>query len=84
MDAAKFAMSLAIRSEEEPGAADNAETVWNVGSFDPDGEIRDLIQALFPENESPYRATEFFINTGLQQIQEHLEENKDLDLVQLI
>lgn len=84
MDAARFAMSLAINSGEEPGEMKNADTVWNVGSFDPDGDIRDLIRALFPEVESPYRAAEYFINTGLQQIDEHLEENKELDVVQLI
>ena len=84
MDAARFAMSLAIKSDEEPGQIENAETVWNVGSFDPDGEIRDLINALFPEAESPYRAVEYFINVGLQRIDDHLKENKDVDIVELV
>lgn len=84
MDAAKFAMSLAIQTGEEPGSVENAETVWNVGSFDPNGEIRDLIQALFPENDAPYKDAEYFINFGLQLIGDHLEENKELDPVQLL
>lgn len=84
MDAARFAMSISIKSGEEPSKAKNTDTVWNVGSFDPDGEIRDLIQALFPENDSPYRAAEYFINDGLQKIDDHLEDNKELDVVQLI
>lgn len=84
MDAARFAMALAIKSGEEPGEAENADTVWNVGSFDSNGEIRDLIQAMFPENDSPYRSAEYFINKGLQHVDDHLEENKNLDVVQLI
>lgn len=84
MDGARFAMSLAIKSGEEPSKIENAETVWNVGSFDPDGEIRDLIQALYPDNDSPYRAAEYFINSGLRQIDDHLDENKELDIVQLV
>ena len=83
LDAARFAMSLAIKSGDEPSSIENAETVWNVGSFDPDGEIRDLIHALFPENESPYRAAEYIIYSGLTQVEAHLEENKAFDFVKL-
>lgn len=84
LDAARFAMSLAIKSGHEPSTVDNAETVWNVGSFDPDGEIRDLMHALFPEIESPYRTAEYFINRGFSLLETHLEENKGLDVVSLI
>lgn len=84
MEAAKFALSLAINKDVEPGRAENTETVWNVGSFDPDNEIRDLIEALYPEIDYPYLAMEYFINEGFRIIGEHIEENKQVDLLALI
>lgn len=84
MEAARFAMSHAIQAGQEPGDIENTETVWNVGSFDPDGEIRDLIRALFPEVEDPYRAAEYLINKGLQMIGDHVEEHKEMDVLRLI
>lgn len=82
-DAAKFAMALAIEKGYEPDQAGNVETVWNVGSFDPDGEFRDLIKSLYPAVDQPYTAIEFFINQGFRIIHDHLQEKKDLDILEL-
>ena len=83
-DAAKFAMSLAIENGIKPGKTTNTGTVWNVGSFDPDGEIRDLVVAMYPSVNSPYVAVEHFINQGLQLLDQHLEENKELNIIELV
>jgi hypothetical protein len=83
-DAAKFAMSLAIDQGVKSGTTTNTETVWNVGSFDPDGELRNLVIALYPSVESPYVTVEHFVNQGLQLINQHLSENKDLDILEFI
>jgi hypothetical protein len=32
--------------------------IWNVGSFDEVGDLRTLIQNLFPNADAPYRALE--------------------------
>ncbi len=66
MDAAKFAMALAIRRGAKPSDTPGVDTKWNVGSFDKDGRLRDLIPILFPETDTPYRAVESLMNTGLE------------------
>jgi len=84
MDAAKFAMALAIEENRDFDRAENVETVWNTGSFDPDGEFRDLIKALYPDIDQPYLALECFINQGFRILDEHLEQNKELDIIGLV
>lgn len=84
IDVAKFAMALAIKMGMQPGKVDGAETVWNVGSFDPDGELKTLIPILYPESETPYRAVEFFFNKGLEQIGHKLKDNEYLELTDLM
>lgn len=78
IDAAKFAMSLAIQSGAQPGSVAEAETIWNVGSFDADGQIKNLIPSLFPGIDSPYRAVEYFVNIGVQIIGSQIEEGKSV------
>lgn len=78
IDAAKFAMALAIQSGMQPGSAEGAETIWNVGSFDPDGQLKNLIPSLFPGTDAPYRALEHFVNAGLQLIAAHISEKKSI------
>ena len=79
LHASRFAMALAIEKGIEPGSTKNASTVWNVGSFDPDGEYRDLIKALYPEVDRPYKAMEYFVNEGFKIIAEHIDEQKEFD-----
>ncbi len=66
MDVAKFAMALAIRRGVTPSDTPGADTKWNVGSFDKDGRLRDLVPILFPDVEAPYRAVESLVNAGLE------------------
>jgi len=82
--AAKFAMALAIQNGIEPGKTTNIETVWNVGSFDPDRELYNLVVALYPSSTSPYTAAEHFVNQGLQLLEQHIEENKNIDIAELV
>lgn len=84
LDASRFAMALAIEKDVEPGKTKNAGTVWNVGSFDPEGEYRDLVKALYPEVEQPYKTIEYFINEGFGIIDDHLDERKEFDPLVLI
>jgi len=66
LDAAKFAMAYAISREMPAGSTDGAATKWNVGSVDPDGSLRSLVEALFPAAPEPYRLIEHLMNEGLK------------------
>ncbi|MBX7135848.1 MAG: hypothetical protein R3E69_13640 [Steroidobacteraceae bacterium] len=66
LDAAKFAMAYAVRSGVSAGATEGADTKWNVGSVDPDGSLRSLIEALYPDVAEPYRLAEYFMNEGVK------------------
>jgi hypothetical protein len=71
LDAAKFAMAYAIKAGVRSGATDGAETKWNVGSIDPDGSMRSLLEALFPESTvEPYRLAEYLMNEGIKALGE--------------
>jgi hypothetical protein len=65
IDAAKYAMSVAIRTGASPSRVEGANTIWNVGSFDSDGQIRQVFPILFPDYDAPYRATESLVDQGL-------------------
>jgi len=66
LDGAKFAMAWAIRMGMPAGTTEGAETKWNVGSADPDGSLRSMLEALYPAVEEPYRLLEHLINEGLR------------------
>lgn len=68
LDAAKFAMAFAVRRGVPAGATDGAETKWNVGSVDPDGSLRALIDSFYPDVPDPYRVLEHLVNEGLRAI----------------
>lgn len=66
IDAAKFAMAHAIDQGVTRGTTDGAGTKWNVGSFDGDGALKAVIEALYPDETYPYRLVEHLINEGLR------------------
>lgn len=84
IDIAKLAMSVAINENVQPSDSESTETIWNIGSIDANGELRALIQALFPEVKTPYRAIESLFNEGFRIIDKKLKEGFDiLDLLNL-
>ena len=86
IDAAKFAMAIAINSGAGEGKQDltveGATTKWNVGSFD--SQLRSLIMALHPDTTEPYRLLEFLIDDGLHRVGEHIESVGELDVIALL
>lgn len=88
IDAAKFAMALAINAgantDGEDLTVEGTTTKWNVGSFDPDSQLRSLINALYPDIDLPYRLLEFLIDDGLQRVSEHIESIGELDVIALL
>lgn len=78
LDAAKFAMAYAIQLGLPAGSADGTDTKWNVGSVDPDGSIRSLLEALFPTCSEPYRLAECLMNEGIKRLGDKLRNGGDL------
>jgi hypothetical protein len=68
LEAAKFAMAHAIKEGAKPVPLEGAGTKWNVGTVDPDGSLKALIETLHPEVEEPYRLVEQLMNEGLQML----------------
>lgn len=84
MDAAKFAFALAVSRGCEPGQLAGAETIWNVGSFDEGGDMKALIQNLFPNTEAPYRALESLMNIGFGLLATELSSNPNIRIEELL
>lgn len=84
MDAGKFAFALAVHRGCEPAQVEGAGTIWNVGSFDEGGDLKALIQNLFPNVETPYRALESLMNTGLGLLAAELKANPALRIEDLL
>lgn len=78
LDAAKFAMAYAIKLEMVGGSTDGAETKWNVGSVDPDGSMRSLLEALRPDSVEPYRLAEHLMNEGIKSLAAKIGASGDL------
>ncbi len=67
--AGRFALSYAIRAGVGPGyTAAPVETRWSPDLFDPTGEIRSVVRALYPTEAMPVRLTEHLIDEGLRLI----------------
>jgi len=66
MDAAKFAFAFAVEQGSEPSAIEGTGTIWNVGTLDEGGDLKALIQNLYPQAQFPYRALESLMNTGFR------------------
>lgn len=75
--AGRFALAYAIREGIEPGHTEAAvETRWSPDLFDPSGEIRTLVRAMFPDTTSPIRLMEYLIDEGLRRIATQLDDGE--------
>ena len=66
LDAARFAMAYAMKRGIALGSIDGAQTKWNIGTWDPEGGMRSLLEALYPDADGPYRTMEYLLNRGLE------------------
>lgn len=67
-DIARFCMAYAIRAKVPEGATQGTETRWAAGNFDKTGEIRALLNALYPNCSTPVRLMEHLVNEGLRMV----------------
>jgi len=67
-DLARFALSYAVRAGVPIGTTTGAQTRWSSGNFDPSGEIRAVVMAMYPKCATPIRQMEFLVNEGISLI----------------
>ena len=84
MDAAKFALALAVNRGYEPSPIEGVGTIWNVGSFDEGGDLKALIENLFPSSDAPYRAMESLVNIGFTLLGAEMKEDPGLRIEDLL
>jgi hypothetical protein len=85
MDAARFAFALAVNRGCEPIAVEGVGTIWNVGSFDEGGELKSLVQSLYPaRSDVPYRTLESLMNIGFGLLEAEVKSNPALRIGDLL
>ena len=84
MDAAKFAFALAVSRGCQPGATEGAGTIWASGNFDERGDLKALVENLYPAVDAPYRALESLINTGFGIVAQMLVDEPGLRIEELL
>jgi len=70
VDGYRFAVALALKRELEPSATEiSTTTAWNIGTFDGDQVLRDLVTVLRPDSaNTPYRYIERLADAGLTEL----------------
>lgn len=66
LDAARFALAIALSNGETKSSVSGVDTTWNQGSFDPTGDTAKLITIMIPDCETPYRMMEVLLNRGFE------------------
>ena len=74
-DAGRFALAYVIRAGIEPDqTVAPVETRWSPDLFDPSGEIRALLRAMYPDTIMPVRLMEYMIDEGLRRITAKIDD----------
>ena len=69
IDGYRFAIGLAVHRRMIAPDTISTETIFNVGSLDRDGMIRDLVVSLYPEaKERPYSFAERLAEAGVEEL----------------
>lgn len=77
-EAGRFALAYAIRAGVETGQLDaSVETRWSPDLFDPSGEIRAILRAMYPDTTMPIRLMEYLIEEGLRRITARIDAGDD-------
>ena len=77
-EAGRFALAYAIRAGVEPGETGApVETRWSPDLFDPSGEIRALLRAMYPNTAMSTRLMEHLIDEGLRRIAAKIDAGED-------
>ena len=75
--AGRFALAYAVRAGIELGQTGApVETRWSPDLFDPSGEIRALLRAMYPDTTMPIRLMEYLIDEGLRCITARIDDGE--------
>jgi hypothetical protein len=66
---------LPITRDDTIGRPGDGQNV-NVGSFDPSGEIRALMTALYPDADDPFAVAEVLMSRGLIKLEQDLKAGR--------
>ncbi len=73
-DVARLAFAISLRDRVPLGVTAGVDTRYAAGNFDPDGDMRALIAALYPDCSTPIRMMEHLVNEGLKTLRARLDE----------
>src|SRR5437588_3727107 len=68
VDGYRFAIALAINRSLIAQEQTRMTTIFNVGTLDPDGTIRNMISELFPEMPNPYSVAQRLAEAGIAEL----------------
>ena len=78
--AAKFALAYALKNHfegfdpSEYSVADSGGNNYNIGTVDKDGQLSQLLKAIYPESDTPYLYARSLMVYGLLKIGELIEK----------
>jgi hypothetical protein len=84
MDAAKFAFAFAVEQGCKPGPIEGTGTIWNVGTLDEGGDLKALIQNLYPQTQFPYRALESLMDAGFGLLAKEMTSDSGLRIEHIL
>ena len=84
MDAAKFAFAFAVEKGCEPASIEGTGTIWNVGTLDEGGDLKTLIENLYPHVQQPYRALESLMNNGFILLADEMKSDGGLRVEEIL
>lgn len=74
-DIVRFCIAYAIKMKVPEGdSSASTETKWAVAALDETGELRELLNTLFPQCKTPGRLMEHFMNEGIKLIGKKIEK----------
>jgi hypothetical protein len=88
MDVVRFGAAVALAHHVDPAGGRNpgpATGTWNLGSLDRDGELRELVRALYPEvDQDPAIVLEALMDRGLILLGELVSAGDEGTLLSLV
>ena len=59
-------------------------TIWNVGTLDEGGDLKTLIENLYPNVQQPYRALESLMNSGFSLLADEMKSDGGLRVEEVL
>jgi hypothetical protein len=70
----RFCLAYAIRARVPAGTTSQVRTTWGSGGFDPTGELRAVVEAIYPGTDDLVRLMQHLINEGIQMVHSEMQK----------